>query len=164
MPSTNKTPTAGATRWNGTGNSTRTNMWLAMTADASFKNTIWVNKSVINEAYMTNTDVTSTSGYTIENSPVRNPLKVTVSYYDYKTSGDEAYSWTETEAEVVKAGETLRTPDARTGRVFLGWTTDKTGKSAPFTEVPTGMLGDNKLYAVWGIDSDSGVEIGRAHV
>ena len=99
MQLTNKTPTAGATQWNGTGNSTRTNMWLAMTADASFKNTIWVNKSVINEAYMTNTDVTSTSGYTIESSPVRNPLKVTVSYYDYKTSGDEQYSMTEVKSQ-----------------------------------------------------------------
>ena len=158
MPLTNKTPTAGATQWNGTGNSTRTNMWLAMTADASFKNTIWVNKNIINEAYMTNTDVTSTSGYTIESSPVRNPLKVTVLYYDYKTSGDEQYSIDGSkEPVVVKAGETLYTPDARTGRVFQGWTTDKTGKSAPFTEVPTGMLGDNKLYAVWGIDSESGV-------
>ena len=145
-------------RWNGSGSSTRENMWRAAVNDTSLPAKIWVNKSVINEAYMTNTDVTSTSGYTIESSPVRNPLKVTVSYYDYKTSGDEQYSIDGSkEPVVVKAGETLYTPDARTGRVFQGWTTDKTGKSAPFTEVPTGMLGDNKLYAVWGIDSDSGV-------
>ena len=93
-------------------------------------------------------NITKTT-FTPENSPVRNPLKISVSYYDYINGQDRPYSWTEDGPQEVKGGESLETPEAKTGRKFMGWTTDKTGASAPFTSVPVGMFGDNKLYAVW---------------
>ena len=161
MGCTNKTPASGAMQWNGAGSNTRENMWLNGISNATFSEKIWMNKAIVNDAYMTNTDVTSTSGYTIENSPVRNPLKVTVSYYNYKNGGDVAFDITKNEPQVVKAGNSLYTPTAdETGanRKFLGWTTDKSGQSEPFKAVPSNMLGDNKLYAVWELDQKS-VEI-----
>ena len=93
-------------------------------------------------------NITKTT-FTPENSPVRNPLKISVSYYDYINGQDRPYSWTEDGPQEVKGGESLETPEAKTGRKFMGWTTDKTGASAPFTSVPVGMFGDNNLYAVW---------------
>ncbi len=146
------------TRWNGSGSYTRENMWAAMVVDATFPAKIWVNKGIINDAYMTNTNIASTAGYTIESSPVRNPLKITVSYYNYKNGGDVAFDITRNEPQVVKAGESLYEPTAQeTGanRKFLGWTTDKSGQSEPFKAVPASMLGDNKLYAVWELDQKS---------
>ena len=32
---------------------------------------------------------------------------------------------------------------------FVGWTTDKSGESAPFTQMPANMYGNVTLYAVW---------------
>ena len=133
----------------------RSDLYNAAASSIALSSNIWVNKSVINEAYMTNTDITSTSGYTIENSPVRNPLVVRVSYYNYTTSGDVQYEVDgSTEPIVAKAGDTLYVPTA-TNRKFLGWTTDKTGKSTPFFNMPNNLLGDNKLYAVWEVDKSS---------
>ena len=141
------------TRWNGSAGRTRADMWAAMVNDVSFSDKIWINKSVINDAYMTNTNVTSTTGYSITESPVRNPLKITVSYYNYTTSGDDQYRVNDSlEPQVVKAGESLFEPALPENRIFMGWTTDKTGKETPFKAVPSNMLGDNKLYAVWKID------------
>ena len=138
--------------------STQADMYANVKLDATFPAKIWVNKGIIDNAYMTGMYGTSSNPYTIENSPVRNPLKITVSYYNYKLDGDEAFAITESEAKVVKAGESLYEPTAQeTGanRKFLGWTTDKSGQSEPFKAVPTTMLGDNKLYAVWELDQKS---------
>ena len=142
-------------RWNGSGSNTREDMWAALVSDATFPAKIWVNKPIINDAYMTGMYGTTAGKYTIESSPVRNPLKITVSYYDYENGSDKAYSVTAAEPIVVKAGESLYEPAARDNRIFLGWTTDKSGASEPFKAVPTSMLGDNKLYAVWDLDKKS---------
>ena len=145
-------------QWNGTGSNTRANMWLAAASSTSpLPNNIWVNKSVINEAYMTNTDVTSSTGYTIENSPVRNPLVITVSYYNYTTNnGDVQYPvGGSTDPQVVNAGDTLFEPTSDANHKFEGWTLNKNDGSKPIKTVPTTMLGDNKLYAVWSVPSAS---------
>ena len=93
--------------------------------------------------------------YDPDNSPVRNYLKITVSYYDYINGEDRPYSWTENEPKEVKSGESLETPASKPNRTFLGWTTDKTGGSEPFKAVPSTMFGDNKLYAVWRATTSS---------
>ena len=93
--------------------------------------------------------------YDPDNSPVRNYLKITVSYYDYINGEDRPYSWTENEPKEVKSGESLETPASKPNRTFLGWTTDKTGASEPFKAVPSTMFGDNKLYAVWRATTSS---------
>ena len=93
--------------------------------------------------------------YDPDNTPVRNYLKITVSYYDYINGEDRPYSWTENEPKEVKSGESLETPASKPNRTFLGWTTDKTGGSEPFKAVPSTMFGDNKLYAVWEATASS---------
>ncbi len=93
--------------------------------------------------------------YDPDNSPVRNYLKITVSYYDYINGEDRPYTWTENEPKEVKSGESLETPASKPNRTFLGWTTDKTGASEPFKAVPSTMFGDNKLYAVWRATTSS---------
>ena len=93
--------------------------------------------------------------YDPDNSPVRNYLKITVSYYDYINGEDRPYTWTENEPKEVKVGESLETPASKPNRTFLGWTTDKTGASEPFKAVPSTMFGDNKLYAVWRATTSS---------
>ncbi len=146
-------------QWNGSGSNTRANMWLAAASSTSpLPNNIWVNKSVINDAYMTNTDITSSTGYTIENSPVRNPLIITVSYYNYTTNnGDVQYPINgDTEPQIVNFGDTLYEPTAPdANHKFEGWTLNKNDGSKPIKTVPTTMLGDNKLYAVWSVPSTS---------
>ncbi|WP_300854316.1 hypothetical protein, partial [uncultured Clostridium sp.] len=72
------------TKWDGTGAKTQAAMYDK--AVLELPDNIWMNKSVISEEYMTNTDVTSTDGYTIYNSPVRNPLIIRVSYYDFNVN------------------------------------------------------------------------------
>ncbi|MDE5655420.1 MAG: hypothetical protein K2I46_07465, partial [Clostridia bacterium] len=49
---------------------------------------IWAQKDVIDTAYMTNTDVTSTSGYTIDNSPVRNYLMAFIDFRNLNNGGN----------------------------------------------------------------------------
>ncbi|MDE7158172.1 MAG: hypothetical protein K2N74_01215, partial [Clostridiales bacterium] len=150
------------TQYNGT-NGTRADLYEDAKNSTFLSSKIWVNKSVIDEAYMTNTDITSTSGYTIENSPVRNPLIVRVSYYNHKTSGDEAIAFSGvTQPVIKKAGDSLERPADTSTRKFIGWTTDanwtqdKMGTDeAPFTSMPANLIGDNKLYAVWQAKTSS---------
>ncbi|MDE6411237.1 MAG: InlB B-repeat-containing protein [Clostridia bacterium] len=130
-------------------------MYANVKNDATFPAKIWTNKEAIDNTYMTGFYGTSTYSFSVEESPVRNPLKITVSYYDYKTTGDTQIPVSgSTDSIVVEAGDTLYTP-TRTNRIFKGWTTDKTGESTPFKTVPNDMYGDNKLYAVWELDQKS---------
>ncbi len=144
------------TKYDGTGAKTQAAMYDK--AVSEMPDNIWMNKSVISEDYMTNTDVTNTDGYTIYNSPVRNPLVIRVSYYNLTSSGEELMiSGGEDNWFVVDSGEALQDPrttgyNIKPNHVFLGWTPDKTGASSPINTV-TGLLGDVKLYACWGIEN-----------
>ena len=95
--------------------------------------------------------------------------RIRVSYYEYKDGQDEAYEdaygagETAGDWKIVKTGQSLYAPTSAqvpVNRKFLGWTTDKTGKTAPITEVQKTWHGDIKLYAVWGLAD--GITVGAA--
>ncbi|MDE6411316.1 MAG: hypothetical protein K2L02_02120, partial [Clostridia bacterium] len=146
-----------ANQYNGTAGKTREDLYNDASNSTFLRNTIWVNKGVIDEEYMTGFAGTTACKYTIDNSPVRNPLVVRVSYYNHKTSGDEAIAFSGvTQPVIKKAGDSLERPADTATREFIGWTTDanwtqdKMGTDeAPFTSMPASLIGDNKLYAVW---------------
>ncbi|MCM1393394.1 MAG: uL15 family ribosomal protein [[Eubacterium] siraeum] len=66
---------------------------------------------------------------------------------------------------VVETGDKLKTPDTgdydTATHVFLGWTPDTTGSSEPL-EYVDGLLGDVKLYAVWGVPNNTATPIVNA--
>ncbi len=154
-------------RYDGSSGKTQADLYAAAATDSNFSDKIWGNKSVINETYMTDTNLTSANGYSIENSPVRNPLVVRVQYLDHRTSGDEIIvkdpSILEDADEywdVLVPGDELVDLDnysydnysPAANHKFLGWTTDKTGKQEPFMSAK-GLVGEIKLYAVWGVEA-----------
>ena len=103
-------------------------------------------------------DVSKIGGtYDPDNSPVRNYLITTVSYFNCTASGDNQYSVNGSmEPQIVEPNQVLFEPEFDTEtRIFLGWTTDKTGASEPFKALPNVIHGDNKLYAVWGAKTSS---------
>ena len=95
---------------------------------------------------------------------VKSPIlinRIRIAYYEYKNGSEVAYPYVENAADwrEVKFGQSLYEPNAaegevEEGRVFLGWTNDKTGNGTWHTEVPKTWHGDNKIYAVWGTDTD----------
>ncbi len=97
--------------------------------------------------------------------------RIRVAYYEYKNGSEIAYQNAYLSGETagdfkeVKFSQLLYEPTGSqipAGRVFKGWTTDTSGNGEVFTEVPKTLHGDNKIYAVWGIDKDSitvGVEV-----
>ncbi len=150
------------TKYDGTGAKTQAAMYDK--AVSEMPDNIWMNKSEISEDYMTNTDVTNTDGYTIYNSPVRNPLIIRVSYYDFNVNNGvekETLLFSDRGEDgdgliKVEAGDPLidlTTESSYTikpNHIFKGWTPDKTGATEPIKTV-TGLLGDVKLYACWDI-------------
>ena len=95
---------------------------------------------------------------------IKSPIlinRIRIAYYEYKNGSEVAYPYVENAADwrEVKFGQSLYEPNAaegevEEGRVFLGWTNDKTGNGTWHTEVPKTWHGDNKIYAVWGTDTD----------
>ncbi|MDE7372793.1 MAG: hypothetical protein K2N18_01890, partial [Clostridia bacterium] len=145
--------------------SNRDTMYKNVSSDSAFKDKIWINKGIIDDAYMTQTDPTLDTGYTIENSPVRNPLIIRVSYYNYYKPTDT----TESEVLIVSGGDDGDDPEGwftverdaplqdmsaweglAPNHIFKGWTPDPTGNSEPITTA-TGILGYVKLYACYEI-------------
>ena len=126
-------------------------------AAANLPQKIWLNRSLITEGYMRNTDVSTTSGYTVYNSPVRNPLVIKVKYVNLtKVSGVDnetviVPNASDDDWHIVNHGDTLATPTEAAGHEYKGWTTDKTGNTAPITEVPDNFYGNYVLYAYWDI-------------
>ncbi|MDE5654970.1 MAG: InlB B-repeat-containing protein, partial [Clostridia bacterium] len=89
---------------------------------------------------------------TPDTSPVRNFLTANVTFKNLLSGGGEEGVGIAT-AEY-RAGDALPSPSGsylKTNHTFRGWTTDKTGKSDPVTELPTGVFGDVTYYAVWGL-------------
>ena len=127
--------------------------WTKAKEDTAFSSDIWVNKSIISQEYI---EDTGKDKYTIYNSPVRNPLIIRVQYLNLTDSGEDVIiSGGDDNWFTVDNGETLQDPRTtgyavKTNHEFLGWTADKTGNTTPITTA-TGLLGDVKLYAVWGI-------------
>ncbi|MDE7157980.1 MAG: hypothetical protein K2N74_00230, partial [Clostridiales bacterium] len=152
-----------STKYDGSAGRTQADLYDAAKVSAQLSSKVWVNKKVIDEDYMTGFAGTTACKYTIENSPVRNPLVVRVSYYNHKTSGDEAINFSGvTQPVIKKAGDSLENPGDTATRKFIGWTTDanwtadKMGTDeAPFTSMPANLIGDNKLYAVWQAKTSS---------
>ncbi|MDE6471917.1 MAG: hypothetical protein K2L52_02695, partial [Clostridia bacterium] len=97
-------------------------------------------------------DKSKIGGFTPDTSPVRNFLTANVTFKNLLSGGGEEGVGIDT-AEY-RAGDTLPSPSGsylKTNHTFRGWTTDKTGKSDPVTELPTGVFGDVTYYAVWGL-------------
>ena len=113
------------------------------------KSNIW-DKSKINVAY------------SVADSPVINKLKggeFKVEFLNHKVSGDEVQAVNgsaDFKYNFSQSGLTLPTPIAPDSyHEFVGWTTDKSGKSASFKTLPDNIYGDIKLYAVWNIPSSA---------
>ncbi|MDE5654473.1 MAG: InlB B-repeat-containing protein, partial [Clostridia bacterium] len=97
-------------------------------------------------------DKSKIGGYTPADTPVRNFLTANVTFKNLLSGGGEEGVGIAT-AEY-RAGDALPSPSGsylKSNHTFRGWTTDKTGKSAPVTELPTGVFGDVTYYAVWGL-------------
>ncbi|MCM1306017.1 MAG: InlB B-repeat-containing protein, partial [Firmicutes bacterium] len=141
--------------------SNRSTMYSAVQTDTNFKDEIWVNKSIIDDAYMTQTNVDLTTGYTIENSPVRSRLPIQVQYRNRTKTGSNVLitgndnNW----FEITSLGQALADPDntgdnkADSNHVFEGWATDTDGNNI-VTNVD-GMRGSVVLYATWSVKDDS---------
>ncbi|MDE7070673.1 MAG: hypothetical protein K2O86_01700, partial [Clostridia bacterium] len=102
--------------------------------------------------------------YDPDNSPVRNYLMAFVNFRNLNNGGNseesvglpdgDGYIVGEKlpdETSTVSAFATYLTNKKNSNHEFLGWTDDPTGKSEPFTELPSGYFGDVTLYVVWGL-------------
>ncbi|MDE6605160.1 MAG: InlB B-repeat-containing protein, partial [Clostridia bacterium] len=98
--------------------------------------------------------------YSPDNSPVRNYLVATITFKNL-LSGDSEENVGLPVDDYMK-DDPLPTPsseypnfktyaDAKANHVFLGWTTDKSGDTEPYTKLPSGVFGDVTMYAVWGL-------------
>ena len=97
-------------------------------------------------------DKTKIGNYTPADSPVRNFLTANVTFSNLLSGGGEEGLGIAT-AEY-RAGDALPSPSGsylKPNHTFRGWTMDKTGKSDPVNELPTGVFGDVTFYAVWGL-------------
>lgn len=97
-------------------------------------------------------DKTKIGNYTPADSPVRNFLTANVTFSNLLSGGGEEGLGIAT-AEY-RAGDALPSPSGsylKPNHTFRGWTMDKTGKSDPINELPTGVFGDVTFYAVWGL-------------
>jgi len=147
------------TRYTGVAGLTQDDMYSKLKDDMPSK--IWMQKSNISTEYMTNTDITSSDGYTIENSPVRNPLVAFVNYRNLTNGGnDEESVGIEDGLAYLPGADLASQPSAdylaskSNKQVFLGWTDDVTGASEPFKKLPSGKFGEVTLYAVWGLPAE----------
>ncbi|MDE7158703.1 MAG: InlB B-repeat-containing protein, partial [Clostridiales bacterium] len=130
---------------------------------------------VLNNPEVWDTSVLNSISASSKPNIVSSPIlinRLRIAYYEYKKVGANledvpyanAYGAGETAGDwkTVKVDDMLAQPDydagqVPTGRIFLGWTNDKTGKSEPYMTVPNTWHGDNKIYAVWGIANGAGV-------
>ncbi len=120
----------------------------AKSADA-LKSKIWENKANIGATY------------SIANSPLKNS-KISptykVEYFNLKADGNNFIDEPLTGAQKTTytygsmTSLSLSAVADTAGRKFLGWTTDKTGKSEPIRSVDMqGMNGNLKFYALWDV-------------
>ncbi len=120
-------------------------LWINAKADSAFISDIWTNKSGIGNAF------------TVENSPLRNTSFDSddiLAKFRHLRNTSSGYSETEVGVSDLNCdyadGTVLPTPTALdSNHRFVGWTTDKSGESDPFTSMPANMYGDITLYAVW---------------
>ncbi|MCI8421882.1 MAG: hypothetical protein HFE34_06285, partial [Clostridia bacterium] len=88
-------------------------------------------------------DKSKIGNYTPADSPVRNFLTANVTFSNLLSGGGEEGLGIAT-AEY-RAGDALPSPSGsylKPNHTFRGWTMDKTGKSDPINELPTGVFGD----------------------
>ncbi|MDE6870261.1 MAG: hypothetical protein K2J75_05990, partial [Clostridia bacterium] len=139
------------TKYTGASGLTRDDMYAKVQNDMPAD--IWTQKSNITTSYMTNVDVTSTTGYTIDNSPLRNTsIKTsgfTIEYFNIKNgekvpyNNDTTYNY--------KDASQLYSPTAEADHIFAGWTLDEMGMGAIYKNVPVDIYGDVQMYAVWDV-------------
>ncbi|MDE6362199.1 MAG: InlB B-repeat-containing protein, partial [Clostridia bacterium] len=90
--------------------------------------------------------------YSVDNSPVINKLQqdqFDIEFLNYKGTLDEPTDATAMKYNYGATGIKLSVPTADSNHEFVGWTTDKSGESTPFTTMPDNAYGNIKLYAVW---------------
>ncbi|MDE7070517.1 MAG: hypothetical protein K2O86_00910, partial [Clostridia bacterium] len=98
--------------------------------------------------------------YDPNNSPVRNYLVATITFKNL-LSEDKEQDIVSVPTDDYMQGDVLPSASnnanfasyiaSKTNHVFLGWTMDKTGNTAPYTTtLPSGIFGDVTFYAVWG--------------
>ncbi|MCX4363008.1 MAG: hypothetical protein OSJ74_06475, partial [Clostridia bacterium] len=100
---------------------------------------IWAQKNVVTTEYITNTDIDSTEGYTIDNSPVRNYLVATVTFKNLLSGDKEEDIPSIPTDNYMKDDELPNTTNnsnfanyvttSKPNHVFKGWTMDKSGNS-----------------------------------
>ncbi|MDE7348678.1 MAG: InlB B-repeat-containing protein, partial [Clostridia bacterium] len=92
------------------------------------------------------------SSYTFDDSPIVNKLQqdqFDIEFLNYKGTLDEPTDVTAIKYDYGATGIKLSVPTADSNHKFVGWTTDKSGESTPFTTLPDNAYGNIKLYAVW---------------
>ena len=145
------------TKYTGGSGLTRDDMYNK--AQSDLPEAIWKQRGNITTSYMTNTDVTSTSGYTIENAPNRNTdIKTgdfTIKYYYVDNGEDKEYVDTSTTYNYKDTAQ-LYEPSAKDSEhIFAGWTLDKSDTYTVVKNMPDGLYGDVIMYAVWDLPSTS---------
>lgn len=144
------------TKYTGAANLTQSDMYNK--AQSDLPETIWKQKGNITTDFMSNTDITSTSGYTVAKSPNRNTDIKTgnfeIKYVNVENDVDIEYSGNKTSYNY---GDTTQmyTPSDKTDHIFLGWTFDKTDSSGSTKNIPQNLYGDVTAYAVWDLPSTS---------
>ncbi len=105
-----------------------------------------------------------TEEVTPDTSPVRNYLVATLSFKNLLSGGNEEGVGLD-DADFMP-GEELPKPEASyladkeaAHHVFKGWTNDMSGNSEPFNTLPSGIFGEQTVYAVWGVDTKETTDI-----
>ena len=98
--------------------------------------------------------------YDPDNSPVRNYLVATITFKNLLSEDNEEDIVSVPTDDYMKDDELPNATNnpafgayiaSKTNHIFLGWTKDKTGKTEPYTTLPSGIFGDVTMYAVWGL-------------
>ncbi len=145
------------TKYTGTAGLTQTDMYNK--AQGSLPSNIWMQKSNITPAFMSNTDVTSTAGYTVEKAPNRNTNIKTggfsIKYVNLENGAEKEYEGNATTYNH-KDTTQLYTPTAKdSNHIFIGWTLDNGGEGAIYKNIPIDLYGDVTMYAVWDVPQAS---------
>ncbi len=105
-----------------------------------------------------------TEKVTPDTSPVRNYLVATLTFKNLLSGDNEEGVGLDT-ADYMPGNE-LPKPEASyladkeaDHHVFLGWTNDMSGNSEPFNTLPSGIFGEQTVYAVWGVDTKETTDI-----
>ena len=105
-------------------------------------------------------DKSKIGGYTPDESPVRNYLVATITFKNLLNDDNDEdivsvptddYMKDDDLPSATNNSEFATYINSKTNHVFLGWTMDKTGNTAPYTTLPSGIFGDVTMYAVWGL-------------